>query len=96
MNTNWVFIALLAPLFWAIANYIDKIVINRYLVSSITGAGSLIVFTGMTGFLVAAVIALIHGDFSISYSHTLIIVTAGAMLVASFIPIYALQKMTLA
>ena len=94
MNTNWVFIALLAPLFWAIANYIDKIVINRYLVSSITGAGSLIVFTGMTGFLVAAVIALIHGDiFSISYSDALIIVTAGAMLVASFIPyLYALQK----
>ena len=91
---NWIILAFLAPTFWALANYVDKFVIGKYLKSSTTGAGSLVVFTGLTASLIALLIGIIHGDvFIISLKQTAAIAFAGALLVASFIPyLKALQN----
>ena len=92
MNSPWIILAFLAPFFWACANYVDKFVISKYIKQE-SGVGSLVIFTGLTGFIMAiGIILLGHNVVLISISSILWIMLAGALLVASFIPyLYALQ-----
>lgn len=89
---NWIFLAFLAPLFWSLANYVDKFVISKYIKHQ-TSVGSLVIFTGLTGFVMSVgIVALGHNPLVISISSALWVMLAGALLVSSFIPyLYALQ-----
>jgi len=91
MNTSIV-LAFLAPLFWSLANYVDKFVISKYIKGQ-NGVGSLVIFTGLTGFIMSiGVILLGHNPLSLPFINILWIMLAGAVLVASFIPyLQALQ-----
>jgi uncharacterized membrane protein len=54
---NWILIALLAPLLWAITNFIDKYLISNHFKSSI---GTLIVYSGLIGFPVSLLIVIFN------------------------------------
>jgi len=89
---NWFWIALAAPAIWAAVNHIDKFIISKYF--SGKGVGSLVIFTGLSGFIISFLIFIF--DFSavkIAPAAALIICLNGAILVAAFIPyLYALEK----
>ncbi len=83
---NWYVLAFLAPLFWSLANYVDKFVISKYLKGQ-SGVGSLVIFTGLTGFVVSfGIILLGHNPFLVSGVQILLIMSAGGILVYSFVP----------
>ena len=95
MIPHWLILALLAPFFWSCAGYIDKFVVTRYFRGQTqTGVGSLVIFTGLTGFLMAFCIVLLgHTVSYLSVVTIFWILLAGAVLVASFIPyLHALQR----
>ena len=52
---NWFIIAILAPLLWAITNFMDKFLISKYFKSSV---GTLIVYSTLIGLPVALLIAI--------------------------------------
>ena len=84
--STWIILAFLAPFFWSCANYVDKFIISRY-VKVGSGAGSLVIFTGLTGFVMSAGILLLgHGKIAIPGWDMVGIMIAGMILVASFIP----------
>jgi drug/metabolite transporter (DMT)-like permease len=88
---SWFWIALAAPALWAAVNHIDKYIITKYFTGK--GIGSLVIFTGLSGFLISILI-LIFSYSSIIFPvlAILAIVINGAILVASFIPyLYALE-----
>jgi uncharacterized membrane protein len=56
---DWLLIAILAPLLWAITNFIDKFLISKYFKS---GVGTLIIYSAMIGLPVALLIVLFKPD----------------------------------
>ena len=86
MPSTWIILAFLAPFFWSCANFVDKFIISRY-VKGQSGAGSLVIFTGLTGFIMSAgILVLGHDKISIPGWDIFGIMIAGMILVASFIP----------
>jgi drug/metabolite transporter (DMT)-like permease len=89
---SWFFIALIAPALWAAVNHIDKFVVNKYFTGR--GIGSLVIFTGLTGFIISILIFIFNREsINLPFNSALVIAINGALLVASFIPyMYALEK----
>ncbi|MCR4323288.1 MAG: EamA family transporter [Candidatus Azambacteria bacterium] len=89
---NWFLIALTAPALWGLVNHLDKYIISRYF--SGKGVGSLVLFTSMSGFVVAVFIVILgHDVLSFGVMSAIIIAINGVILVASFIPyLHALEK----
>ena len=56
---DWLLIAILAPLLWAITNFIDKFLISKYFKS---GVGTLIIYSAMIGLPIAFLIAIFKPD----------------------------------
>lgn len=53
---NWLLIALAAPALWAVGNYIDKILIDKYFKGR--GVGALVIFSGLIGIFVLPAVYL--------------------------------------
>lgn len=89
---NWFSISLAGPALWALVNHIDKYIITKYFTGR--GVGSLVIFTGASGFIISLIILLLSPEkIMISTSGAFLIALNGALLVASFIPyLYALEK----
>jgi drug/metabolite transporter (DMT)-like permease len=88
---HWFLVALGAPVLWAISNYIDKYLINRY--ARELGIGALVIFSAVIGLPFLAIIALVGVDvLAISWLPALVMVGSGALFIASLLPyMYALQ-----
>ncbi len=88
---NWFLISLIGPLLWALVNHIDKYIISKYFTGR--GVGSLVIFTGASGFLISLGILIFRPDsVFINFFNALFIAINGAILVVSFIPyLYALE-----
>lgn len=52
---NWFIIAILAPLFWAVSNFIDKFLISKYFKSD---TGTLVMYSSLIGLPIAILIAI--------------------------------------
>ncbi len=52
---NWLIIAFLAPLLWAISNFIDKFLVSKYFKG---GTGTLVIYSCLIGFPVALLIGV--------------------------------------
>lgn len=82
---DWFFFALAAPALWGIVNHIDKYIINKYYKGS--GLGSLVVYTSISGAVLAIFIALFNfGAIRIPVIDAVVIAISGAILIAAFIP----------
>ncbi len=81
-----------APALWAAVNHIDKYIVTKYFTGK--GVGSLVVFTGLTGFIICLLILLFNfTSIVIAPWSAVVIAINGALLVAAFIPyLYALEK----
>jgi drug/metabolite transporter (DMT)-like permease len=89
----WFFYALLGPAIWALLNHIDKYLLGRYFKDD--GAGPvLVVFTGFAGIIIASAIVFFDPKVLVlPAKQAVIAMTAGALLVASYIPyMCALQR----
>ncbi len=51
---NWILIASIAPILWAITNYIDKHLISKYLKGE--GIGALMIFSSAIGIILIPII----------------------------------------
>ncbi|MCX6793270.1 MAG: EamA family transporter [Candidatus Falkowbacteria bacterium] len=89
---NWIIFALAGPLIWALVNHIDKFIITKYFHGK--GIGSLVMFTGLSGFVVSIfIIALKYSSINLGAAPAFFIAINGALLVASFIPyLHAMEK----
>ena len=89
---TWFWIALAAPAVWGAINYVDKYIVTNYF--SGKGVGSLVIFTSLSGAIMAVLILLFNSSsISLSAISAIIIAINGALLVASFIPyLHALEK----
>jgi len=82
---SWFWFALAAPAIWAAVNHIDKYIVTKYFTGK--GIGSLVIFTGLSGFIIAVAILLFNfTSVALSPLPAILIVVNGAILVASFIP----------
>lgn len=89
---NWFFIALIAPVLWAITNHFDKYLLTKYFKGGSVGA--LMIFSALIGVFVLPVIYLIHpAIFSIKLIFAVLITLNGFLYVLSLLPyLYALAK----
>lgn len=84
-------IAIIPPIIWATVNHIDKFAVDKYMKGR--DAGSLVIFTGIAAFIFGVILHL-SGKVSflpreISFS----MISAGTMLVFSYIPyLYAIKN----
>lgn len=88
---NWFFIALVAPLLYAIANHTDKYLISKYIHGNKVGA--LIIFSALFGVLALPIIFLINPSvMSVSLWQGIILVVIGILVVFSILCyLYALR-----
>ncbi|MDO8668935.1 MAG: EamA family transporter [Candidatus Buchananbacteria bacterium] len=89
---SWFWLALAAPILWGAVNHIDKYIISKYFTGK--GVGSLVIFTGLSGFIISFLILVFNfSSIFLSPVTALVIAINGAILVAAFIPyLYALEK----
>lgn len=89
---TWFFIALGAPLLWAIINYVDKILIGRFFQDK--GTGSLKIFSAISGMIVMPFIAIFQpGVLGVSGLNATTMVISGMISVFGMIPyFYALRR----
>ncbi len=86
-----ILIAIIPPIIWATVNHIDKFAVDKYMKGR--DAGSLVIFTGIAAFIFGVILHL-SGKVSflpreISFS----MISAGTMLVFSYIPyLYAIKN----
>lgn len=90
---SWFFIALGAPLLWALTNFIDKTLIQRF-VSKETGVWILSLYSALFSLLVAPIILILNFDvLSISMPHALLLMAAGwAEVISIFLYLNALKN----
>jgi transporter family protein len=94
MLPSWTLLAFLAPLLWSLVGFMDKFVISKYIQND-QGAESLVIFTGLTGFIMATGIFLFgHPVTGIPTRDVLCIMIAGIIYVAAFIPYLTAMKET--
>jgi drug/metabolite transporter (DMT)-like permease len=75
---NWFFIALVAPIFHAIANHVDKHIISSYFKG--VSVGSLVIFSSIFALIILPIIYLVSPDvFSISFLIILALIINGAL-----------------
>jgi len=89
---TWFLVALIAPALWALVGHIDKFVINKYFQGK--GIGSLVIFTGLSGFIFSLFILLFNfSAVKIPFYAAIFIAFNGALLIASYIPyLRAMEK----
>ena len=74
---NWLIIAFLAPLFWAISNFIDKLLISKYFKG---GIGTLIIYSCLMGLPVAILIFLFKPEvLQVSFALALFMLLNGGL-----------------
>ncbi|MCI0542712.1 EamA family transporter [bacterium] len=76
---NWIFLSLLAPLFWASSNFVDKYILGKYT----KGIFDFVFFSTITSWFFFAVIFLFVGVPEINL-YTLIPIATGMMLIYSY------------
>jgi bacterial/archaeal transporter family protein len=88
----WFWIALAAPLIWAITNYVDKFLVSQYFKGG--NAGALTIFSGLIGFLIAPVILLFKFEEIVNSAANYWLLVASGVLYILWIPpyLYALEK----
>jgi drug/metabolite transporter (DMT)-like permease len=89
----WYFYALLGPATWALLNHLDKYLLGRFFKEGSAGP-VLAVFTGAAGIIIAIAILLFGSSvFTLTARQALFAMSAGAFLVASYIPyMIAMQR----
>jgi len=89
---NWFFIALAAPVLWAVTVHIDKYLVSRYLKE--VGIGTLAIFSALIGLLVLPFILIIEPNvFSLDIKNSGAIIINGIIYVLAIIPfLYALKN----
>lgn len=76
---HWFFIALMAPFLWAVVNISDQYLVEKYSVGK-RGSGGLVLFSSLTGVLVAVGIAVFtDGIFNISLLDKILLITTGGI-----------------
>jgi drug/metabolite transporter (DMT)-like permease len=87
LSAMWYFYAAIGPAIWALLNHLDKYLLGRFFRHGATGA-ALAVFTGFAGVLVACGILLfdLSRAAALEPRQALLVMAAGAFLVASYIP----------
>ncbi len=84
------FLAAIPPLLWASINHVDKYAVDRFMKGR--EAGSLVIFTGIAGLLVAILLHLVGAPSSVPFLYAIPMLAAGTMLVLSYVPyLYALE-----
>src|SRR4030043_1423885 len=88
---NWLLIALLAPILWAVSNYIDKLLIGKYFKG---GTGALILFSCLIGIPVFILIAIFKpAVLSVSIASALLVTLNGFVYILYLFPyLKALNK----
>jgi drug/metabolite transporter (DMT)-like permease len=83
----WYVYAGVGPAIWALLNHTDKYLLGRFFKSNATGA-VLVVFTGFAGLIVASGIWVVkaRGVAALEPTQAVLLMAAGAFLVASYIP----------
>jgi len=76
---NWIFLSLLAPLFWASSNFVDKYILGKYT----KGIFDFVFFSTITSWLFFAVIFLFIGTPELSV-YSLIPIATGVILIYSY------------
>lgn len=76
---NWIFLSLLAPLFWASSNFVDKYILGKYT----KGIFDFVFFSTITSWLFFAVIFLFVGVPELSI-YSLIPIATGMILIYSY------------
>ena len=76
---NWIFLSLLAPLFWASSNFVDKYILGKYT----KGIFDFVFFSTVTSWLFFAVIFLFVGTPELSI-YSLIPIATGMILIYSY------------
>lgn len=56
---EWFLIALLAPLFWAVSNFLDKLLISKYFENKL---GALMIFSSIVALIIAPFIYFLHPE----------------------------------
>ena len=85
---NWFFVALIAPLLWAISNHLDKYIISKYFRSG--GIGSVVIFGCIFGFLSLPIIFLFNPNvFSIDKLNGITLIVIGIVSTLGLISYYA-------
>lgn len=88
----WFFIALGAPLLWAISNFIDKILVNRFFQDK--GTGALMIFSAVSGMIVMPFVAIFHpGVTEVTGVNAVTMIISGMVAIFGLIPyFYALRR----
>lgn len=76
---NWIFLSLLAPLFWASSNFVDKYILGKYT----KGIFDFVFFSTITSWFLFAAIFLFVGVQELSV-HSLIPIATGMVLIYSY------------
>lgn len=76
---NWIFLSLLAPLFWASSNFVDKYILGKYT----KGIFDFVFFSTITSWFLFAAIFLFVGVPELSW-YSLIPITTGMVLIYSY------------
>src|SRR3990172_12874611 len=88
---NWLILAFLAPLLWAISNFIDKFLISKYFKS---GTGTLVIYSCLIGLPVSLFILLLKPSVvNLNLGTGLLILLNGALFISYLFPYFkALSK----
>src|SRR3989344_3621927 len=88
---NWLLIAILAPLLWAITNFMDKFLISKYFKSDV---GTLVVYSSLIGLPVALLIAIFKPQvFALSLMTAVFIILNSFLYIVYLFPYFkALSK----
>ena len=76
---TWLILCLMAPLFWALTNFIDKYILERH----ITSISDFLFFSSLSSFIFLPFITVIFGVPEIT-SYTILVVFSGMIQVASY------------
>lgn len=92
-STMWYFYALMGPAIWALLNHLDKYLLGRFFKESAAGP-VLVAFTGFAAIMVATIILLFEPSvFALAPWQAFSAMSAGALLVASYVPyMIAMQR----
>jgi len=88
---GWFWIALAATLLFAITNFIDKYLITKYFKGG--NVGSILIFSGFTGFLIAPVLLIIkYNEVISSVNQSWMLMMSGIIYIVSLLPyLWALE-----
>lgn len=89
---NWLIFATIAPLLFAISNYIDKYLVSKYFKNS--SPGVLVIFSSLMGLFILPIIYLFQPSvINIGLGFAVLMVFNGFLYIITLIPyLYALQK----